>query len=135
MQAAKPQTVVIELGGHDFLKGSSRAATAENLRKLIEASQAVGADVVMMEIPRGVCIDWFGGLERSLARQYDLELISDTPIRKLIMWSPYAPPGMWFDATTHLGDDGLHPNERGNVFLADRVTESLIRMYGTKIGK
>jgi lysophospholipase L1-like esterase len=32
-----PQVVVIELGGHDFLKGKSRTATKKNLEKMIEA--------------------------------------------------------------------------------------------------
>jgi lysophospholipase L1-like esterase len=135
MQAAKPQTVVIELGGHDYLHGASRAETASNLRRMIEAARSVGADVVLMEIPRGACIDRFSGLERSLARRYDLELIPDTPIRNLILWSPYVPPGVWSDASRRLSDDGLHPNERGNAFLADWVADALGRMYGTSIQK
>jgi lysophospholipase L1-like esterase len=135
MQAARPQTVVIELGGHDYLHGASRVETASNLRRMIEAARSADADVVLMEIPRGACIDPFRGLERSLARQYDLELIPDTPIRNLILWSPYVPPGVWSDASRRLSDDGLHPNERGNVFLANWVAAALSRMYGTSIQK
>jgi lysophospholipase L1-like esterase len=135
MQAAKPHVVIVELGGHDFLQGHSRAATAANLRKIIEAGQSIDADVILVEIPRGFMTDPFRGLERELARKYDLELIPDTLIRKLVIWSPYSPPGMWCNATTHLSDDGLHPNDRGIAHLAEGVAATLIRMYGADITK
>ena len=49
-----PQLVVIELGGHDFLKGHSRAATKANLHRMIQMCHAADARVVLLEIPRGV---------------------------------------------------------------------------------
>jgi lysophospholipase L1-like esterase len=133
LQSAKPQVVVIELGGHDFLTGRSRSETAYNLIKIIDACRSVDANVILMEMPRGFITDPFSGLERELARQYDLELISDTAIRNLVLWSDYSPPGMWFDAAAHLSDDGLHPNKRGNEYLANRVVDALTRIYGAKI--
>ncbi len=135
LTAAEPQAVIIELGGHDYLKGHSRAATAANLEKIINASQAAGAAVVLMEIPRGFVTDPFGGMERELARRHDLELIADTAIRNLVLWSPYAPPGMWGNASSHLSDDGLHPNSRGNAYLANQIVKKLTRMYGPEIVK
>ena len=66
---ANPQVVVIELGGHDFLRGYSRAATKENLEKIIGACQGIGAEVVLMEIPRGFMTDPFDALDRELARR------------------------------------------------------------------
>ena len=130
---ADPQVVVIELGGHDFLKGKSRAATKRNLETLINACRKAGAEVVLMEILRGVVTDRYASLERELARQYDLELISDTPLRELVLFSPYAPPGMFLDRRRHLSDDGLHPNERGNGLLAGQVACALERIYGPRV--
>ncbi|HUT87988.1 MAG TPA: GDSL-type esterase/lipase family protein [Thermoguttaceae bacterium] len=130
---ADPQVVVVELGGHDFLKGHGRAATKANLERMIRACRRIGAEVVLMEIPRGLITDPYAGLERELARRHDLELVSDTPIRRLILWSPYAPPGMWLDRTRHLSDDGLHANARGNRVLAEDVAESLARLFGPEI--
>jgi lysophospholipase L1-like esterase len=127
---ANPQVVVIELGGHDFLKGYSRAATKENLEKIVDACQSIGAAVIVMEIPRGFITDPFGGLERGMARQRSLELIPDTAIRRLVLWSPSAPPGMWLKPESHLSDDGLHPNARGNRMLAEYVADALTRIYG-----
>jgi lysophospholipase L1-like esterase len=130
--AAKPQIVVIELGGHDFLRGRSRASTADNLKRLIDACRQVGAEVVLMEIPRGFIVDPYAGLEREIARQNDLELVDDTSIRKLVLWSPSGPLGMWTSGP-YLSDDGLHPNEHGNQYLAKCVAARLLRMYGVSV--
>jgi acyl-CoA thioesterase I len=131
--AAKPQVVVIELGGHDFLRGHSRATTKENLEKIIAACRSVGAEIILLEIPRGFISDSFGDLERELARQNRLELVPDTAIRRLVLWSPSAPPGMWLGQESLLSDDGLHPNARGNVMLAKYVADALVRMYGSSV--
>lgn len=65
-------------------------------------------------------------------REHDLELVSDTAIRNLVLWSPHAPPGMWI-GEPYLSDDGLHPNTNGNKDLAERVAKALAGMYGEEI--
>ena len=136
--AARPQAVVIELGGHDYLKDASwlptksRAEVKRNLIRLIVAVRQCGAEVILMEIPRGFIVDPFAGLERELAREYDLELISDSAIRQLVLWSPDCPPGLWTGGP-YLSDDGLHPNARGDAYLAAVVAETLARLYGPQI--
>ena len=129
--AANPQAVVIELGGNDYLSGESRAAPRRNLLKIVAAAHGLGARVVLMEIPRGFVTDAYAGLERDLARKHDLELVPDTAVRKLIHWSPYAPPGKWFGS--HYSDDGGHPNERGARMLAEYVARALERIFGSAI--
>jgi lysophospholipase L1-like esterase len=130
---ANPQIVIIELGGHDFLQGHTRVETKANLQKIVDASQSIGAEVILMEIPRAFIVDPFGGLERELARENDLELIPDTAIRRLVLWSPFAPPGIWLGSDHYLSDDGLHPNARGNELMAEYVAEALVRLYGSQI--
>lgn len=132
--AAKPQIVIIEIGGHDFLKGYSRAATKANLEKMIASVNGIGAEPVVMEIPRGFIRDPFCGLERELAREHDLQLIGDGAIRNLVLWSPFAPPGMWTKGP-YLSNDGLHPNDRGMEWLARRVADALVSMYGGEVLK
>jgi lysophospholipase L1-like esterase len=132
LQAAKPQAVVVELGGHDFLKGRSRAATRANLENILAAAREIGAEVVLVEIPRGFMTDPFAGLERELAREHDLELVSDSVIRQLVLWSPHAPPGMWTQGP-YLSDDGLHPNSHGNRHLARHIAAALARLYGAQV--
>ena len=91
--------MIVELGGHDFLRGRSRAATRDVLERIITTLRDAGVEVILMEIPRGFLTDPYAGLERELARQYDLELISDSAIRQLVLFSPYAPPGMWINGS------------------------------------
>ncbi len=129
---ANPQVVVVELGGHDYLRGVSRETTRENLETIIRAARDLGAEVVLMEIPRGFMTDPFAGLEREMAREHDLELVADTPIRKLVLFSPHAPPGMWTGGP-YLSDDGLHPNAAGNRVLAQAVADALLRRFGPGI--
>lgn len=138
LRAARPQAVVIELGGHDFLKdpsllkARSRADTKQNLAQFVTAARDLSAEVVMIEIPRAFVSDPYAGLERELARQYDIELISDTVIREFVLFSPHAPPGIWTGGP-YLSDDGLHPNSRGNELLARHVAWSLARLYGPEV--
>ncbi len=126
-----PQVVVVELGGHDFLKGHGRAATEANLEQIINACRTIGAEVILIEIPRGLITDPYAGMERQLARRHDLELISDTPLRKLILYSPYTPLGP--SPAWRLSDDGLHPNEQGNRVLADAAADALVRLLGPDV--
>lgn len=127
LPALKPAIVVIELGGHDYLRGAERAVVRQRLVRLIEASLAAGAQVVLCEIPRGFISDPLQGLERELARQYGLELISDATIRDFVLFSPACPPGMW-GIGRRLSEDGLHPNQAGNRHLAHAVAQAIGRI-------
>ncbi len=131
--ANRPQVVVVALGGHDYLRGRSRSATRANLEGLVAGCRAAGAEVILVEIPRGFVFDPYRGLEREIARKHDLELISDTTIRRWVLFSPMAPPGRWLGTAWHLSDDGLHPNARGNRILARRVARALERRFGPEI--
>jgi acyl-CoA thioesterase I len=130
--AMHPQVVVVELGGHDFLRGYGRESARASLVEIIAACRAAGAAVILVEIPRGFITDSFSGLERELARKYDLTLIPDTAIRMLVVRSPVIPVvgGL---TEPHLSDDGLHPNVAGAHYLAESVYRSLLRMCGSEI--
>jgi hypothetical protein len=114
------------------LKSASRASTKRSIETLIEAARKSNAEVVIIEVPRGFVIDPYAGLERQIAREHDLELISDTVIRRFVLSSPVAPPGMWLGGPC-LSDDGLHPNRHGNRLLAGVVLAALERLYGSPV--
>ena len=128
-----PQVVVIELGGHDFLRGYSRAATKAHLKAIIEAVRKIGAEVVLVEMPRAFISDPFWGLEREIARQEDVELVPDTAMRMIFLRSTAFPPGTWLGEPYLTDETGIHANERGNEILAQHVAEALERMYGSRI--
>ena len=141
--AEQPQLVVMEIGGHDYNTGKSRVGTKARLRQIIQELTDADIQVVIVEIPRGFISDPFYGVERELAAEYDLQLIPDTIIRRFVFFSPIAPPGFWMKSdyqlnveylhsdqeaqtvSLHLSDDGLHPNERGQVEFAKVVADTL----------
>ena len=131
---SRPQVVVIELGGHDYLRGCGRAATRESLVEIIEACRDAGAAVVLVEIPRGFITDSFSRMERELTRKYDLELIPDTAIRMLVLRSSTFPL-VGKLAAPRLSDDGLHPNAAGARYLAGVVDAALENMTRSPIRK
>jgi lysophospholipase L1-like esterase len=125
--ATHPQVVVVELGGHDYLRSYGRAAARASLVEVIEACRNAGAAVILVEIPRGFITDSFSGLERELARTYDLELMPDTAIRMLVLRSSTFPIlGNMIEP--RLSDDGLHPNVAGAKYLAHAVNNALENM-------
>lgn len=119
--ALKPSKIVIELGGHDYKNGESRSKTAANLSQMIESFRACGADVVLVEIPRGFINDPWYGFERQLARKYELDLVPDSMIRNLIYWGPILPPGNLVSKSQRYSEDGLHPNKLGNRMMAKKI--------------
>ena len=127
------QVMVIELGAHDYLNSNTRAETKANLKKIIDASRKMGAEVVLMETPRAFMSDPFWGLEREIAREEDVELIPDTALRIILLHSPILPPGSWRGPPYLTDEGGIHPNAAGNELLADSVAAALERMYGPAI--
>ena len=132
--AARPQVVVVELGGHDFLKNRSREETRANLERIIVEIQAAGAAVVLVETPRALIRDPYRGLERELARRHGLVLVPDTPVRRLVLQNRYSPLDVVFP-NSRLSEDGIHPNARGNRLLAEWVAGALRRLYGPAVEK
>lgn len=130
---AEPQAVVLELGGNDFVQGEARKVVEDNLVQIIVACRQLGAEVILMEIPRGFFSDPYWGLERQLARRHRLELIPDTAIRRLLLQSPTMPPGQWTSGPFLTQDDGLHPNAQGNRLLAEHAAAALERVFGGAI--
>ena len=129
----KPQVVVIELGGHDFLRGYSRASAKANLKTIIDAARRSGAEIVLMEIPRALVSDPYWGLEREIARQEDVELIPDTAMRTILLRSSVFPPGSWLGEPYLTDETGIHANAQGRQILAESVASALERLYGRQI--
>lgn len=126
INALKPSVVIIELGGHDFKNGEPRNETQGKLRSMIMAFEDSGSRVILVEIPRGFVVDPWYGMERELAREFDLELVHDCMIRRLIFWSPIIPPGSLVSADMRLSDDGLHPNRLGNKMMAEAIAQHVM---------
>ena len=132
--AARPQVVVVELGGHDYLRNRTREETRANLERIIVEIQAAGAAVVLVEMPRGLIRDSYRGVERELARRHGLVLVADTPVRRLVLQNQYSPLDV-VCPNSRLSEDGIHPNALGNRLLAEWVAGALRGLYGPAVEK
>lgn len=124
--AEQPQLAVVAIGGHDYNTGKPRDETKAKLRQIVQTLVDANIEVVIVEIIRGFISDPFYGVERELAAEFDLQLIPDTTIRRFVFFSPKAPPGYWMNSKHHLSEDGLHPNERGQIEFAKTVAEAIL---------
>lgn len=112
----EPDVVVIELGGNDGLRGITLESTEENLRKVIEASHAAEATVLLLGVRmpenHGPLAIAFDAIYPRLADEYDLDFVP------FYMEGVGAVPGMNLP-------DGLHPNPDGHLRLAENIQDGL----------
>ena len=118
--------MVIELGGHDFLNDNTRAETKANLKTIIDASRKMGAEVVLMDIPRAFISDPFWGLE---GESRGKKTSSRSPTRRcgpFFFTARYFRPAVW-RGEPYLTDEREtpDPNAAGNEILADSVAAAL----------
>jgi acyl-CoA thioesterase-1 len=114
---AKPEVVLVELGGNDGLRGIPVAATKQNLARIIEQLQAARVTVVLagMTLPPNYGSDYVRSFEkvyRDLAAQYRVTLIPF--LFEDIVKSLAQHPGL-------MQRDGIHPTAAGNRLMAETV--------------
>ena len=121
LAAHDPTLVVIELGGNDGLRGQPVATLRDNLAKMIELSQASGADVVLagMQIPPNYGQTYTQALAAvypDLAQRFDTALVGflleDVALNRELMQA-----------------DGIHPNAAGQKVVFANVW----RVLGPKL--
>lgn len=114
----KPSVVVIELGANDGLRGLSLTQTRANLERMIKASQAANADVLLvgMRIPPNYGRDYTQGFEQNfsaLAKQYNTAFLP-------FLLQPIMLERNAFQA------DNLHPTAAVQPKLRDHVWPALV---------
>jgi acyl-CoA thioesterase-1 len=108
-----PELVVLELGGNDGLRGFPPQRTRANLEKIITASKAAGAEVVLLGIripsnygPRYT--QAFENVFRETAETHD------------VLWIEFFMDGIALDEEL-MQADGIHPNARAQPILLDNA--------------
>ena len=109
----RPALVVLELGANDGLRGLPLAEIRENLVKMIRASQAAGAAVVLLGIELPINYgpqyrDGLRGIYRDVAAEFNLPLV------------PFLLDGVALNPDL-MQDDGLHPKAEGEPKVLDNV--------------
>lgn len=108
-----PDIVLLELGGNDGLRGLPPGQLETNLRRMIEASRAAEAEVLLLgiDIPPNygqAYRDAFTGVYRRLADEYDLPLV------------PFLLEGVALDREL-MQADGIHPTAAAQPRILDNV--------------
>ncbi|WP_089711822.1 arylesterase [Halomonas daqiaonensis] len=113
----EPDIVVLELGGNDGLRGLPPGQFAANMADMIEASQAAGAEVLLLgiDIPPNygrAYRDAFTGVYTRLADEYDLPLV------------PFLLEGVALEDEL-MQSDGIHPTAAAQPQILENVWPEL----------
>jgi acyl-CoA thioesterase-1 len=124
LQLHHPETVVLELGANDGLRGLPLSETRDNLAHMVQLAQAAGARVLLVGIrippnygPRYT--DGFARIFPELAQQYHLPLV------------PFLLEKVALDPV-RMQPDGMHPNAQGEPPILDTVWPYLQPMLKKK---
>jgi len=104
----KPQLVILCHGGNDMLRKIDDMTLTRHLRMMIAASQATGADVVLLGVPRPGLILKAPAFYGELAHEYG------------VPYEGQSLPEILSSST--LKSDMFHPNAAGYLKLAERLT-------------
>ncbi len=104
-------TVIVLLGGNDYLKRIPEDETFENLRVIVTTLQSSGSMVVLLGVRGGLFNDHYDARFEALAKETDALYVPDV-LRGLI-------------GDASLMSDAVHPNDAGYQRIAQRVFEEL----------
>ena len=112
--ALKPDTVIVLLGGNDYLKRIPKEETFSNLGTIVTRLQQNGAAVLVLGVRGGALRDTyekdFAAFARAHSTGYVSNILDDILGNRDLMF------------------DQVHPNSAGYAIVANRVTEVLIKM-------
>lgn len=116
----QPTHVVVELGANDALRGFPLRTTQDNLRAMVEASQAAGAKVLLvgMRVPPNYgrrYADDFAALFETVSRESKAALVPF--LLKDVADRP--------DARDWFQPDGIHPLAKAHPVMLDHVWSGL----------
>ena len=120
LQKHKPKILILELGGNDGLRGYPISDISSNLETIISTSLSQNTRVVLMGmiIPPNYGVRYssaFSAIFPKLASKYQLQYI------------PIQLEGTLTDKTL-LQADGIHPNEKGQMVIFEKVYSVLAEM-------
>jgi lysophospholipase L1-like esterase len=106
-----PLLVIIEFGGNDFLRKTPKEVTLNNIKEMIDAIQAKGSMVAIVDISAGIFLGEYHKLFYALAKEK--KAIFVPAIFNGIITNP------------RLKSDFLHPNADGYKIVAQRIYRNI----------
>lgn len=104
-----PGTVILLLGGNDYLRQIPKEETEKNLETLIKTFEDSGAVVVLLGVRGGVLKDGREEMYEALSKKYKTVYVQD------VLEGVFLKP--------ELMSDGIHPNDKGYTIIANRLFE------------
>jgi len=106
-----PLLVIIEFGGNDFLRKIPHELTLNNIREMVEKSQAKGAMVALVDISAGILMSEY--------RKSFLRLSEE----KGAIFIPRVFSGII--TNSKFKSDFIHPNAEGYKLIANRIFQAI----------
>ncbi|MFZ3175489.1 MAG: arylesterase [Thiobacillus sp.] len=111
LEEHQPRLVLLCLGGNDMLRKQSESATENNLRLLVQAIRASGANVVLIGVPApklfGGAPDFYARVAEDMGLPLEQDIFSDVL------------------KDNRLKSDPIHANAAGYRVVAERLAEFL----------
>ncbi len=122
LERHRPAAVIVELGGNDALRGLDLNATRTNLERIVAASKAAGARVLLlgMQVPPNygrAYTDAFAALFDEVSRSQQVPLV------------PFFLDGIAEDMSM-FQPDRIHPNDAAQPRLLENVWPALESLLG-----
>ena len=118
LEQHRPDAVILELGGNDFLSQRSESLVKADLQALIDVIEASGARTILMAVPRFSLIRARAGalkdseIYAELAEENGIPLIEEALSKVL--------------SQEEMRADPIHPNAEGYEALAESVYQGLL---------
>lgn len=124
LETHRPRVVVIALGANDGLRGLSLLAMRANLRAMVHASRAAGAQVLLvgMRLPPNYGPDYSEKFFQSFAQVAQAEKVALTPF----LLEGFAEDSTLFQA------DRIHPLEAAQGRMLENVWPQLRKILGVR---
>ncbi|MDB5265852.1 MAG: GDSL-like Lipase/Acylhydrolase family protein [Parcubacteria group bacterium] len=116
--SAKPDVVIVLLGGNDALQKVPLATTKQDLSTIIDTFQKANIQVVLVGVLGGIPTDPYAPMFLSLAQQYKVVSVSNI-LSGLI-------------GNSNLMSDEVHPNDAGYVKVAARIAPAVEKACSLK---
>jgi lysophospholipase L1-like esterase len=109
-----PGTVLLLLGGNDYLKRIPEETTKQNLGTIIRTFQNNGSVVILLGVRGGILRDSRGAMFEELSEEYGTGYVSNV-LDGLV-------------GNTEYMDDAIHPNDAGHALIAERIYEEMAQL-------